>query len=50
MSPEAWELIKALAPAVSVYVAIRVDLAVLKIRMDHVENHIKDGTGRRFKS
>lgn len=35
------QVIIAMAPAVAVYVAIRVDLAVLKIRMDHVEKDIE---------
>lgn len=36
------EVMQMVGPAVAVYVAIRVDLAVLKTRMDYIEKH-KEG-------
>lgn len=33
------EIMQMVGPAVAVYVAIRVDLAVLKTRMDYIEKH-----------
>lgn len=33
------EVMQMVGPAVAVYVAIRVDLAVLKTRMDYIEKH-----------
>lgn len=35
------ELAKALAPCIAVYVAIRVDVATLKVRMDRAERDIQ---------
>lgn len=33
------DALQMVGPAVAVYVAIRVDLAVLKTRMDYIEKH-----------
>lgn len=34
------EIIQIVAPAVAVYVAIRVDMAAYKIRLDHIERDL----------
>ncbi len=35
-----WQLIQIIGPAVAVYVAIRVDMATMKIRLDHLERDL----------
>lgn len=35
-----WQLIQIIGPAVAVYVAIRVDMAAMKIRLDHLERDL----------
>lgn len=34
------ELIQVMAPAVAVYVAIRTDMAAMKVRLDHLERDL----------
>jgi hypothetical protein len=41
MSPELIELAKAVAPCIAIYVAIRVDIATLKLRMERAEKDIE---------
>jgi hypothetical protein len=36
----ALEMIQVIGPAVAVYVAIRVDMAAMKVRLDHLERDL----------
>lgn len=49
MTADFWELIKVLAPTIAVYVAVRVDIATLKVRMERAENDIRDNQDRRYR-
>lgn len=35
-----WQMLQIIGPSVGVYVAIRVDIAAMKIRVDHLERDL----------